>query len=154
MTRIEADKLTGLGAALGGAADEMLKAAVSAARLPLQATIKEVFGSEGGGVIGQTASGRNIYQAAPPGAAPGVRTGDLRRSIQMTEVDANYSARVGTNKEYGEWLEYGTARMAARPWAHKSLRQARSGMERAATRAAEHVWERRAAELVRRAGGL
>lgn len=113
-------------------ADEMVDAGVGAARVPLHRSMKEVMGSGGGGVIGKTAKGRNIYQAAPPGAPPGVRTGHLRRSIQSTEV-VNHSATVGTNLEYGKVMEYGSkdGKIAARPWLHRSLNLARAAMNKA-----------------------
>lgn len=58
-----------------------------------------------------------------PGEFPSMRTGHLRRNVQM-EVDAeNLVARVGTNVKYGRWLEFGTRKMAARPWLSRTLRE-------------------------------
>jgi hypothetical protein len=146
------DKLDGLSDLLSGVADQMLTAGVAAARLPVQAAMKETFGSMGGAVVGQTASGRNVYEPAPPGSPPGVRTGYLRRSIQFSEV-INYSADIGTNLAYGYFLEYGTDKMRARPWTHRALNKARRPMEQAATAAMERVFYSKAAEIAAKAGG-
>lgn len=58
-----------------------------------------------------------------PGQPPGVDTGTLRRSVQIdrSRVDSDLLARVGTNVEYGRYLEYGTIKMAARPWLRPTL---------------------------------
>ena len=49
------------------------------------------MGREGGGVVGKGGKGgkRNIYESAPPGAFPGIRTGQLRRSIMHTSATAS-----------------------------------------------------------------
>lgn len=50
-----------------------------------------------------------------PGDPPHVDTGNLKNSIRFAMVDdANGEVAVGA--EYGAHLEYGTARMAARPY--------------------------------------
>lgn len=54
--------------------------------------------------------------ASAPGEPPGLRTGELRRSIN-SEVEVESSkivGRVGTNKQYAVWLLTGTTKMAAR----------------------------------------
>jgi len=58
-----------------------------------------------------------------PGDFPSLRTGHLRRNVQM-ELDADaLVARVGTNVPYGRYLEFGTRKMAARPWLSRTLRE-------------------------------
>jgi len=54
------------------------------------------------------------HTASAPGEAPAMDTGALANSI-MTEAD-DEGALVGTNMEYAEPLEFGTARMVARPF--------------------------------------
>jgi phage gpG-like protein len=55
-----------------------------------------------------------------PGSAPHKDTGDLHDSITH-EVDAStMSARIGTDLDYGLFLEVGTSKMAARPWLRRS----------------------------------
>lgn len=99
------------------------------------------MGSEGGGVSGKTKKGRNKYRAAPPGAFPGVRSGTLRRSLSHSLVGDLFRGsvkirrvRVGTNIKYGLPLERGTSRMAARPWANRSLALGRSRINREFTK--------------------
>lgn len=73
---------------------------------------------------------RNISGASPPRSAPGefphVDSGRLRQSI-ASEVDVipgvAVVGRVGTNVEYAPYLEFGTARMAARPFLRPTLRK-------------------------------
>jgi len=54
-----------------------------------------------------------------PGDPPFKQTGHLRRSIAW-EING-IVGRVGTNLDYGRFLELGTRRMAARPWLRRSL---------------------------------
>ncbi len=53
-------------------------------------------------------------QAKAAQIAP-VRTGFLRNSIQVSPVDS-LEAHVNVGAEYGQYVEYGTSRMAARPY--------------------------------------
>ncbi len=55
-----------------------------------------------------------------PGAPPLKQTGRLRSSVAH-EVVSDDMARVGTNVDYGKFLELGTRKMAARPWLVRSL---------------------------------
>jgi len=56
-----------------------------------------------------------------PGSPPHKDTGNLHDSI-TSEVDAGQmAARVGTDLDYGLFLEVGTSKMAARPWLRRSL---------------------------------
>lgn len=58
------------------------------------------------------------YTASAPGEPPAQRLGELRQSIS-TEVGGEAGqliGKVGTDKDYGPMLEYGTRKMAARPW--------------------------------------
>lgn len=126
------------------------------AGIVLQGEMIRRMGSEGGGVKRRTKKGRNVYRAAPPGAFPGVRTGLLRRSITSRlsgDLDGRAvrirAARVGTNVFYGRLLERGTSRMAARPWAMKSVGLARDKLNREFTRV---VSQSLAARAARRAG--
>ena len=64
-----------------------------------------------------------IGQPSRPGEPPHVQTGTLRRSIRATR---RKFARwvVGAGVAYGTHLEFGTVRMAARPWLRPALRAA------------------------------
>lgn len=65
------------------------------------------------------------YTASAPGEAPASRTGHLRQNIK-TEVTAEgkvVTGRVGTDVKYGPDLEFGTRKMAPRPWLEKSFKE-------------------------------
>ena len=70
-------------------------------------------------------------QASPPPSAPGepphLATGTLARSIEMETFrdGADLVGRVGTNLKYGRFLEFGTARMAPRPFLRPALQSQR-----------------------------
>lgn len=113
------------------------------------------FGTEGGGVVRKTRKGRNVYKAAPPGAFPGIRTGNLRRSIiykAATEKSMVSSAgcTAGQVDRYGYFLEYGTSKMAARPWAMRSYRLAKSEVRRTMIATARREFQRLTERSVRR----
>lgn len=102
----------------------------------------------------RTKSGK-FHLASLPGSPPNVDSGRLRASVSTnhsrsaairgkvgakakaedgvgrpTETGKNFTAVVGTNVEYGRYLELGTQKMAARPWLRpafeKVLRGAKS----------------------------
>lgn len=58
------------------------------------------------------------HRASAPGQAPSVLTGDLRASITHSVVTLGLflTAIIGTDKDYAPLLEYGTSRMAPRPF--------------------------------------
>jgi len=66
----------------------------------------------------------NAVSPAPPGETPGVVTGNLKNSV-LSEPDASndqtWWLRIGA--EYGAALEYGTMKMAARPFLLPALRR-------------------------------
>lgn len=109
------------------------------------------MGTEGGGVAGlqrgqiNRMGGRAKYYAAPAGAFPGVRTGRLRRSMEAVRVKRG-QWRAGTNLDYGRYLESGTRRMRARPWAVRSAELA----EKKAVRAMRRTFRRELRNRLRR----
>lgn len=58
----------------------------------------------------------NTQSPAPPGEPPGVDTGTLRASVGPAARVKPRLWRLGVGAEYGLYLEYGTIRMAARPF--------------------------------------
>lgn len=68
-------------------------------------------------------AGRRVYGSNPsrPGEPPHKQEGRLRGSITHQPVSGKLAQRVGTNIDYGRWLELGTANMAARPWLRRAL---------------------------------
>jgi hypothetical protein len=99
---------------------------VGAAAVHMQREFKIAVNNKGSGRIYITKKGRKkakAHQASAPGDPPAKELGDLGRSIQVdrTEIQS-LKARVGTPFEYGFFLEYGTSRMAARPWFTPTIR--------------------------------
>jgi hypothetical protein len=57
-----------------------------------------------------------------PGNPPHVDTGDLVVSVESSVDNRDMTGRVGTNLEYGLYLETGTKRgLAPRPWLRRAL---------------------------------
>lgn len=74
-------------------------------------------------LIGQNRSlgDMGIHRASAPGDPPTVRTGRLRRGIQMARPSRNRAAtrvgwRIGVKVNYAPFLEFGTRRMRPRPF--------------------------------------
>ena len=66
---------------------------------------------------------RNIpHRASAPGDPPAVDTGRLRQSVRY-EVEGNIGL-VGTDLDYGKKLQFGTRKVAARPWLDVAFREA------------------------------
>lgn len=65
-----------------------------------------------------------------PGEAPAVVTGTLRASITHRQEDEEGEAVgiVGTNVAYAKPLEFGTSRMAARPFMYPALEKNRANI--------------------------
>lgn len=75
--------------------------------------VKLSFGSGPGGRTYKR--GRKYHVASSPGHAPNVDTGTLRASIKQQPA-GHLTYRISDGVEYGVHLEYGTSRMAARPF--------------------------------------
>ena len=69
-----------------------------------------------------------VAPPSPPGHAPAVRTGTLRRSITWKPGIDGVSPYVdiGSNVLYAPYVELGTSRMAARPFLRPALEGARA----------------------------
>lgn len=91
-----------------------------------------VSGIQGGPKSGATyARGSVTHTASAPGQYPASDTGRLAASVRMEMPQAgNLTGRVGTAVFYGPMLEFGTSRMAARPWLMPSFERAKIGVER------------------------
>lgn len=68
------------------------------------------------------------HRASAPGEMPAVDTSHLINSIQV-EAEGELTQIVYTNAEYAAHLEYGTVRMAARPFMRPSAEAAAPGFE-------------------------
>lgn len=68
-------------------------------------------------------------RASAPGEFPMSDTGRLASNVEMRlATSARPEAKVGTDIIYGAYLEFGTSRMAARPWLGRSFRKAAQGV--------------------------
>jgi phage gpG-like protein len=85
--------------------------------------------SGGGGKTYEKYNPRRTHTASAPGQYPASDTGRLASSVR-TDVVGPTAYVVGTNVEYGPMLEFGTSRMAARPWLLPSFERAKVGVER------------------------
>lgn len=69
--------------------------------------------------------------ASSAGEPPRRRTGRLQRSITYTtDRKGGVKVRIYATAPYGEWLETGTSRMAARPWRKRSYRDTLAQIKR------------------------
>ena len=77
-------------------------------------------------------------RASAPGQYPMSDTGRLANGVVAKLPTAgSMSAMVGTNIVYGRYLEFGTSRMAARPWLLRSFNTAKTGVEKRLKKAIE-----------------
>lgn len=58
--------------------------------------------------------------SSAPGEAPAVQSGQLYNSLQM-KVSGKLERTVGTTAPHGAYLEFGTSKMAPRPYLRPSL---------------------------------
>jgi HK97 gp10 family phage protein len=73
---------------------------------------------------------RDGSRASAPGQFPMSDTGRLASSVEFNLPTAGrLMGEVGTNVIYGRYLEFGTSRMAARPWLLPSFEKAKVGVE-------------------------
>lgn len=77
------------------------------------------------------------HQASAPGEAPAIDTTALANSITPTFSADGLTAVIGSNSDHAVITEYGTARMAPRPW----LTPAAEGQRKAFVAAMKQVVE-------------
>lgn len=68
------------------------------------------------------------HVASAPGEAPGIDESILVGQIAV-KIDNPLSARVGTNNEYAEHLEFGTSKMEPRPFMFPAFEKAKPEFE-------------------------
>lgn len=61
------------------------------------------------------------HQASAPGEAPANDTGRLVNSRRVTTFETELRARLTFSTDYSWYLEFGTKKMAARPYARRAL---------------------------------
>lgn len=92
-----------------------VKKAVDATGLSLRGTIvKKYQRGPATGEIYEKYNPRRTHQASAPGEAPATDTGRLANSV-VTEDTGPLTIEVGTDVEYGPYLEFGTRTIAPRP---------------------------------------
>lgn len=122
------------------------KLAVAASALLIQNEAKDSMRkSKGGktyrrGSIKRKRKGQNVvvgskfHRASAPGEPPAVDTGRLIASINHKITNKGLTATIGvhdiTKVKYGKFLEYGTARIKARPWLFPALEKKRKDIEK------------------------
>jgi hypothetical protein len=91
-----------------------------------------VAGIQRGPKSGRTyRKGGVTHQASAPGQYPASDTGRLAGSVRMEMPQpGRIVGSVGTAVAYGPHLEFGTSRMAARPWLLPSFERAKIGVEK------------------------
>ena len=89
----------------------------------LKGAIKETLTGNRSGRTYRVPGTKKDYTASAPGEAPASRTGTLRNAISHAVNKAKLTAVVGPrllgsdpNKQYPLWLEFGTKKMAPRPF--------------------------------------
>lgn len=65
--------------------------------------------------------GKVVHQASAPGEAPASDTGRLVNSIVMRVDEGDLIALITAGTEYAPYLEFGTRKMAARPFLNPAL---------------------------------
>lgn len=118
-----------LQAALRQASGE-IKGAVSRAvvgtALELQGNIKQsIARGPASGRVYEKYNPRRTHQASAPGQPPMTDTGRLVNSIEFDKI-GDLTATVGSKLVYAPWLEYGTSRMAARPFFRPAVEEIRA----------------------------
>ena len=68
------------------------------------------------GVVRTVTKGGKTHQASAPGEPPKTDTGRLVSSIFVEISEGGLKAEVGSGLGYAQHLEFGTQKMAARPW--------------------------------------
>ncbi len=110
---------------LSGDLREEAGKAVLATAIEMQADIvKSVQRGPASGRVYEKYSPRRTHQASAPGQPPMSDTGRLANSITFDRI-GDLTATVGSALNYAAWLEYGTSRMAARPFFRPAVEQMR-----------------------------
>ena len=98
--------------------------AALAAALPVEthlAVMKTAYAIEADAKLSMKGGG-SPHKASAPGTPPNIDTSNLVNSIH-TETIGELSAIVAVNADYGMFLEYGTSKMAARPFLFPAVKR-------------------------------
>lgn len=127
-----------LQAALRNLSDEVraeVGKAVTGTAIMLRADVVErIQRGPASGVVYTKKNPNRVHQASAPGEAPATDTGRLANSIEFDQIGP-LTATVGSSLLYALYLEYGTTRMAPRPYFRPAVEAVRPKFERALERA-------------------
>src|SRR4051812_37015451 len=101
---------------------EGIQANVEKAAIYLKGKLKEALNETGNPYIAARGAKGPHYKNENPsleGEAPHKMLGDLQRSVTYEMQEG--TAVVGTNLEYGKYLEFGSSKVQARPWLRSTL---------------------------------
>jgi len=109
-------------AAIAGASLKALRAAADQGR---NKTVQNLSGSRSGKTY-KVPGTQKTYTASAPGEYPAVATGNLREQVRIIQRGDEFL--VGTDVEYGLYLEKKPPESGGREWLRPSLEQARPAM--------------------------
>lgn len=119
-------KLTAQLADLVGDADAVVTETIT--RIVMDTRTNAIQGIQRGPATGKVR--KDGSRASAPGEFPMSDTGRLANSVDFNlPTSGKLMGEVGTNVIYGRYLEFGTSRMAARPWLLPSFEKAKVGVE-------------------------
>jgi len=108
--------------AIDDAQSKLMSEAVNEVR---DQTLETLSGTRSGRIYKVPGTGRT-YTASAPGEPPAVATAELRQNIKTSvgSEGKTIAGIVGTDKIQGKMTEFGTTKMAARPWLRISFEKA------------------------------
>lgn len=100
--------------------------------------IKSIQSSSFGAWVKRSRQGGGTYDhvASAPGSAPNTDTGALVSSIAVEMNKKKPEAEVGSNLDYGAYLEFGTKDMDPRPWLSPAVNRNIDNLQSNITKAA------------------
>lgn len=126
-TRAFVAQVQQLGAEMGAAA---LGQATDAGALVIQKRARIAMAQPKSGM--SYSRGGRAHVASAPGEAPAIDTGNLTNSLQVKRLSATQQSAESacfTNAEYAAMLEYGTRRMAGRPFLRPAMDEGKAEIE-------------------------
>jgi phage gpG-like protein len=115
--------------ALGAVSKQVIEETIFDLATETQALAIQGINRGGSGQTYEKYNPRRTHTASAPGQYPATDTGRLASSVRV-DVQGPTAYVVGTNVAYGPMLEFGTVKMAARPWLFPSFERAKVGIER------------------------